>query len=208
MARYTDPVCKLCRRMGEKLFLKGARCFTGKCPLERQKTAKGKTRGLRRKVSEYARQLQEKQKIKYMTGILEGNLRRYLETARRKKGITGEELVRLLACRLDNVVYLLGFAPSKPAARQLVVHGHLLVNGRKVNIPSFQLKQGDQVALAEKSKSILPVKQSLEGSQSKGLPSWLSLDRDTLVGKVETIPERSQVYQEIKEQIIVEVCSR
>lgn len=207
MARDIGPVCRLCRRAGEKLFLKGSRCFTDKCPLESKKTTRGKSGGFR-KVSEYGRRLREKEKLKLSAGILEGKLRRYLRTAKRKKGITGEELLKLLACRLDNVVYLLGFAPSRPAARQLVGHGHLLVNGRKVDIPSFQLKPGDQITLREKSKSILSVKQSLENSASKGLPSWLSLDKDVLVGKVEAVPERNQIYQEIKEQMIVEFCSR
>ena len=202
MGRYTGPVCQLCRQTGEKLFLKATRCYTEKCPLGKKKG--GKAISFRPKVSEYGRQLREKRKAKYMAGLLEKQFAGYMKKALRSKEKPGEKFLRLLACRLDNVVYGLGFASSRRSARQLVTHGHFLVNGKKVDIPSFQLKPGDEITLKQKSKDNPLIKQSLESVKTRGIPSWLSFDEARFTGKVEAFPKRDEIYQDIKEQLIVE----
>jgi len=208
VARYTGPRCRLCRREGSKLFLKGDRCFTEKCAFERRSYAPGHHGQGRIKVSDYGIRLREKQRVRRIYGVNESQFRRYFEMADRQKGVTGTNLLVLLEKRLDNVVYRLGFAESRSQARQLVKHGHFLVNGRKVDIPSFQVKVGDEITVREKSKDIVPITQALEAVARRGIPDWLELDADNKKGTVKSIPERSHITMPIQEQFIVEFYSK
>ncbi len=208
MARNMEA-CRLCRREGEKLFLKGLRCYTEKCSLERRKYPPGQHWQNRTKLSDYGLQLREKQKVKRMYGVLERQFRRYFEIASRKKGVTGEALLQILETRLDNVVQRLGFAIGIKTARQLVCHGHIMVNGRKVNIPSYNVKPGDIIELREKSKEMSIIKESLEMARQRGIPSWLELDPENMRGKVMHIPTREEIpLENVQEQLIVELYSK
>ncbi len=208
MARYNGPVCRLCRREGTKLYLKGDRCYSEKCGIDRRPYAPGQHGQSRKKVSEYGVQLREKQKAKRIYGILETPFRNYFAHADRQDGMTGENLLRLLERRLDNVVYRLGFAGSRPEARQLVRHGHFTVNGRKVNIPSFLIKIGDVISVKEGSKESPRIKELIEQSGTKTPPAWLELDADQATGKVAAFPAREDIDIPVQEHLIVELYSR
>ena len=209
MARYTDPVCRLCRREGMKLFLKGERCYTDKCAIERRNYAPGQHgQGRRRKISEYAVQLREKQRLKRMYGLLESQFRRYFTMAERSREITGEALLKLLERRLDNMVYRLGMARSRAEARQLVRHSHFQVNGRRVDIPSFLTKAGDVISVREKSRTSETFKRSIELSERRGVPTWLQLDAQNFSGKVLKIPERDELTIPVNERLVVELYSK
>ena len=209
MAVYHDARCRLCRREGMKLFLKGQRCFTDKCAFERRGYAPGE-HGKSRRVKEtnYGVQLREKQKARRIYGLLERQFRHTFTRASEAKGVTGEVLLQLLERRLDNVVFRLGFAPSRSAARQLVGHGHFKVNGRRVDIPSVQLKAGDEVALREKSRKLTAVESSLEARKGQGVPEWLELNVAAGSGRVLNIPSRQSIPVPINEQLIVELYSK
>jgi small subunit ribosomal protein S4 len=208
MARYTDPVCRLCRREGAKLFLKGSRCYTKKCAFERRPAPPGQHGVRRRKVGDYGLQLREKQKVRRIYRILERQFRGYFEKAESRPGVTGENLLRLLELRLDNVVYRLGIASSRDQARQLVGHGHFAVNGRPTNIPSFQLKPGDTVAVRESRRDRAPFKLAKESLRSAQVPDWLTVDAATLTGTIAAVPRRDQMPLELNEQLVVEYYSR
>ena len=208
MARYTGAVCRLCRREGQKLFLKGERCYTDKCGFERRKYAPGMHGQSRKKLSEYGIQLREKQKARRYYGILESQFEKYFEMAEKQKGVTGENLLTILESRLDNVVYRLCFAMSRPEARQLVTHGHITVNGKKVNIPSYLISAGDVIAICEKSRGSEKIKEVLEKTESRIIPKWLDLDRNTLSGKVLALAQRDDIDLEIAEHLIVELYSK
>lgn len=208
MARYTGPVCRLCRREGAELFLKGERCFTDKCGIKRRTYPPGQHGQGRVKVSDYGVQLREKQKVRRIYGILENQFRGYFEQADRMKGVTGENLLFILERRLDNVVYRLGFASSRTEARQLVRHGHFTLNGRKVNIPSIQAKAGDVLQLREKSRKIAVISESLEAVVRRGIPQWLELDKDNFKGTIKALPVREDITMPIQEQLIVELYSK
>jgi small subunit ribosomal protein S4 len=208
VARYTDSVCRLCRREALKLYLKGERCYTDKCAIERRNYPPGQHGQKRPKFSEYAMQLREKQKVKRMYGILEGQFRRYFSIAERSRGITGEMLLQLLERRLDNMVYRMGFATSRPEARQLVRHGHFLVNGRKVNIPSALLKAGDVVTLRERSKNVTRVQEALAQAEHRGAPEWVEVNREGFTARVKALPTRAELTMPINEKLIVELYSK
>ena len=208
MARYTDASCRLCRREGEKLFLKGARCYTDKCAITRRSYAPGQHGQAKKKQSEYCLQLREKQKAKRYYGVLEKQFHNYFELASKKKGVTGENLLVLLERRLDNVVYRLGFASTRREARQLVNHGHFTVNGKRVNIPSYLVKTGDVVAVCEKSCSNAFFKKLKEDDVFAAAPKWLDRDKNTLTGKVIAAPAREDIDFEIAEHLIVELYSK
>lgn len=208
MARYTGPVCRLCRREGEKLFLKGERCYSDKCSISRRSYAPGQHGQGRKKNSEYATQFRMKQKAKRYYGILEGQFHSYFEEAERKQGVTGENLLRILESRLDNVVYRLGFASSRKEARQLVLHNHFTVNGKKVNIPSYLLKAGDVVAIKEKSYDSEKIKAVLEANSARPVASWLDKDIDAKTGKVINLPNREDIDTPVEESLIVELYSK
>ncbi|SHM85249.1 SSU ribosomal protein S4P [Caldanaerovirga acetigignens] len=208
MARHTGPVCRLCRREGIKLYLKGERCYTPKCAIDRRGYAPGQHGQMKRKLTEYGVQLREKQKAKRIYGVLEQQFKIYFEEASRKKGVTGENLLRLLECRLDNVVYRLGFAKSRAQARQIVRHGHIEVNGKKVNIPSYQVRPGDVIAVREKSRSLELFKEMAELGRGKVMPEWLSVNYDTLSGEVLRYPNREDIDVPIQEHLIVELYSK
>jgi small subunit ribosomal protein S4 len=209
VARYIGSVCKLCRRENTKLFLKSERCYTDKCAIVRRNYPPGQHGQGRIKQSEYSLQLREKQKIRRLYGVLERQFRGYFETAARTKGITGDNLLQLLERRLDNVVQRMGFAGSKKEARQLVRHGHLLVNGRRVNIPSYLLKAGDVVELREKSRGIVQVQQTLSAVEKRGFPSWLEIDKAQFRGKVLSLPARDEcTMPTVQEQLVVELYSK
>ncbi len=208
MARYRDSLCRLCRREGEKLFLKGDRCHTDKCAFERRKYIPGQHGTRRIKVSDYGIQLREKQKVKRIYGMLERQFRKYFEEAQKRKGVTGEQLLQFLELRLDNIVYRLGFASSRQQARQLVNHGHVLVNGRTVNIPSFRVKEGDVVEIKEKSRKIPLIQESLSKVEHRGLPQWLQLDAEAFRGKLLNVPSREEIPLAVKENLIVELYSK
>ncbi|UCF38077.1 MAG: 30S ribosomal protein S4 [Acidobacteriota bacterium] len=211
MARYTGPVCRLCRREGTKLFLKGQRCFTDKCAIEKRNYfpgEHGRSFFRRRQVIGYGQQLREKQKVKRSYGVLERQFRRYFQKAARQKGVTGEMLLQLLERRLDNVVYRLGIGSSRTQARQFVRHGHIRVNGRKVTIPSFLLDPGDEVSVREKSRKNPFIQESLEDVAGRGVPAWLSLDRDNFTGQVVELPNREEIKIPIEENLIVELYSK
>lgn len=208
MARYIDSVCKLCRREGMKLFLKGERCLSDKCAFERRSYGPGQHGQRQRKQSEYGVRLREKQKVKRLYGLLEKQFRNYYHRAARQKGITGENLLRLLERRLDNVVYRLGLAHSRKQARQLVRHNHLLVNGRRVNIPSYIVDKGDKVAVKEKSRRLEAFLTALERVDARGVPAWLEIDREQARGVVLSLPAREDIDQDIQEQLIIELYSK
>src|SRR5512139_617727 len=208
MARYIGPVCRLCRREGMKLFLKGERCYTEKCGIEKRNTPPGQHGRLRKaKLAGYGLQLREKQKVKRIYGVLEDQFRRYFEAADRTRGITGETLLQLLERRLDNAVYRMGFATSRAQARQLVRHGHFLVNAKKVDIPSYSLKQGDVVSVRSSSKENASILHAIEEVKGRGVPEWLSLDGQ-MGGKVMSMPTREQINLPVQEQLIVELYSK
>lgn len=209
MARYTGPVCRLCRREDMKLFLKGERCYTDKCGYERRSYPPGQhgqTR--RRKRSDYGEQLREKQKVKRIYGIAERQFRGYYARAARMKGVTGRNLIQMLERRLDNVVYRLGFVSDHAEGRQLVRHGHFVVNGRRVNIPSFLVRAGDTVEVREKSQKVVRVVEALAAVERRGVPGWLELDKDAFKGSVKAMPNREDVTLPIREQLIVELYSK
>jgi small subunit ribosomal protein S4 len=208
MARYTEAVCRLCRRSGDKLMLKGSRCFTPKCAMERRGKPTGRQTGRRRRLSDRGVQLREKQKARYSYGILERQFRRFFEAAERQAGITGENLLVLLERRLDNIVYRLGFADSRSQGRQLVQHGHILVNGQKVDIPSYLVKEGDTISWKEASTKTSYYEQMVQGIESKVIPSWLSLDIEKGVGQVISLPTPSDIEAKFELQSIVEYYSR
>jgi small subunit ribosomal protein S4 len=209
MARYIGPVCRLCRREGMKLFLKGERCYTEKCGIEKRNFAPGQHGKARKaKMAGYGIQLREKQKVKRIYGVLEDQFRRYFEQAERMRGITGETLLQLLERRLDNVTYRLGFATSRAQARQLVRHGHLTVNGRKTDIPSFSLKPGDIVALRSSSQKSPAVVHALEEVKGRGVPEWLQFDAAAFSAKMGSTPTREQINLPVQEQLIVELYSK
>ena len=209
MATYHGPRCKVCRRHGVKLFLKGMRCYTDKCAFERRAYGPGQHgQKRRRKTTDYGLQLKEKQKAKRIYGVLEKQFRNYYSEADRQKGITGENLMRLLERRLDNVVYRLGFAFSRSAARELVRHGHLTVNGRKVNIPSFLVKIGDEIIVNEKSQKNPEVRMAVDAKSGVGTVDWLELDPKKYQGRVLDIPSRDQIPSPVNEQLIVNFYSR
>ena len=208
MARYLGSVCRLCRREGIKLFLKGERCYTEKCAIERRNYPPGQHGQSRQKSSNYGLQLREKQKAKRIFGVLEGQFRNYFKKAERKSGITGENLLSMLESRFDNIVYRLGFAPSRKSARQLIRHGHLKINGRKVDIPTYQLKQGDIIELREKSKKIEWIKEAMESAVHRGIPQWLELTPEKFAGVVKNFPTREDITLPIQEQLIVELYSK
>ena len=212
MAKYRGPVCKLCRREGEKLFLKGQRCFTPKCAFERRSYPPGEhgkdSQFRRRRVSDYSRQLREKQKTRRVYGITERQFRRYYRTALQERGMTGENLLRLLERRLDNVVFRLGYAESRAQARTLVTHGHFNVNGRRTDIPSMLVREGDEIEVREGSRKRTYFKQLPEIAESKTVPDWLERDISILFGKIVKMPERMDVDANLNEQLIIEFYSR
>jgi small subunit ribosomal protein S4 len=208
MARYTGSVCRLCRREGAKLFLKGARCYTKKCSFEKRATPPGQHGVRRRKMGDFGIQLREKQKVRRVYGVLERQFRGYFDVAELRTGVTGEALLQMLERRLDNVVYRLGFAPSRAAARQLVSHGHFAVNGRPTNAPSYQLRAGDRVEVRESRRDREPFKVAKETLRSHQPPEWLSLDEASLAGTVLAIPRRDQMPLDLNEQLVVEYYSR
>ena len=208
MARYTGSVCRLCRREGAKLFLKGSRCYSKKCSFERRPTPPGQHGVRRRKVGDYGLQLREKQKVRRTYSVLERQFKNYFDAADARPGMTGENLLRLLELRLDNGVYRMGFAPSRAAARQLVTHGHFMVNGRPTNIPSYQLKAGDRVEVRETHREREPFKVAKETLRSHQAPEWLSIDAAKLSGAVLDQPRRDQMPLDLNEQLVVEYYSR
>ena len=208
MARYTDAVCRLCRRESQKLFLKGDRCYTDKCAADRRPYPPGQHGQGRAKTSEYGLQLREKQKAKRYYGILESQFQGYYTVAAKRKGKTGENMLALLESRLDNVIYRLGFAMSRAEARQLVLHGHFLINGRKVNIPSFLVKPGMIITLKEKSRHLDKLKAVIEANAFRQPPKWLEYDANAMVAKVAAVPEREDIDIPIEEQLIVEFYSK
>lgn len=209
MSRYSGPVCRQCRRENAKLFLKGDRCYTDKCALERRNYAPGQHGQRRTKVSDYGTQLREKQKVKRAYGLQEKQFRLYFSKADRMKGVTGENLLMLLERRLDSVIYRLGFSVSRSQARTLVRHGHFQVNGQKVNIPSFLVRPNDVVSLREKSREVACINESLDSVMRRGVPSWVELDRDAFKGVMKTLPVRGELTTpEFQEQLIVELYSK
>ena len=208
MARYTEAVCRMCRREGQKLFLKGDRCYTQKCAMECRAYAPGMHGQNRSKTSEYGQQLREKQKAKRYYGLLENQFRNYFELAERRPGQTGENLLAILESRLDNVVYRLGFAMSRAEARQLVSHGHFTVNGRKVNIPSYLVKPGMVISLKDSSKSLEKIKANVEANAFRQPPKWLEYDVNNMIAKVTAVPAREDIDLPIEEHLIVELYSK
>ena len=209
MARYIGPVCRLCRREGMKLFLKGERCYTEKCAIEKRNMPPGQHGKLRKaKIVGYGLQLREKQKVKRIYGVLENQFRRYFEMADRTRGITGETLLQLLERRLDNVLYRLGLATSRAQARQLARHGHFTVNGRKVDIPSYQVKAGDVVGVRASSAQNPAIQHALEEVKGRGVPEWLSFDTGSMSGRIASLPTREQINLPVQEQLIVELYSK
>lgn len=207
MARYTGPVCRLCRREGLKLYLKGDKCFTDKCPVSKRNYAPGQHGQSRKKVTEYGMQLREKQKVKRFYGISESQMVKYFDIADKMQGITGENLLHLLETRLDNVVYRLGFAQSRPEARQLVTHGHFTVNGNNTDIPSFRVSEGDIIAVKEKSKASTKIKSIIENHNGTQVP-WVNVDLDNLKGNVVAEPAREDLDLPVEEHLIVELYSK
>ncbi len=208
MARYRGSVCRLCRREGMKLYLKGERCYTDKCAIERRAYAPGQHGQSRRKPSEYGMQLREKQKARRIYGVLERQFRNYFKKAEQQKGVTGETLLQMLESRLDNVVYRLGFAGSRSEARQLVRHGHFRVNGRKVNIPSYLTRPGDEITVKEKSRGTNRFKELWEIAAQRTMPEWLDLDIDNWKGRVVRLPSRDEIDVPVSEHLIIELYSR
>ena len=209
MARYRDAQCKLCRREGEKLFLKGSRCYSDKCAIERRAYAPGQHgQSRRRKVSEYGLQLREKQKVRRMYGLLERQFHNYFKRAAQRKGITGENLLQLLECRLDNVVYRMGFGATRAESRQLVSHKAVMVNGHCVNIPSYQIKPSDVVAIRERAKKQARIQDSLTVAEQYGFPDWVDVDVGKMEGTFKAVPEREELPADVNEQLVVELYSK
>ena len=209
MARYIGPVCRLCRREGMKLFLKGERCYTEKCAIEKRNFAPGQHGKTRKsKLAGYGVQLREKQKVKRIYGVLENQFRRYFEMADRTRGITGETLLQLLERRLDNVIYRLGLGTSRAQARQFVLHGHFLVNGRKVDVPSYQVKAGDTITVRGTSAQNAAIVHAMEEVKGRGVPEWLMFDAGQMTGRIQSLPTRAQINLPVQEQLIVELYSK
>jgi len=208
LARYTGPVCRLCRRENMKLYLKGDRCYSDKCAYERRNYAPGQHGRMRAKLSDYGLRLREKQKLKRIYGLTETQFKRYFKEAERQKGVTGTNFLILLERRLDNVVYRLGFAQSRAQARQLVRHGHFLVNGKPVDIPSYLLKPGDTVTVREKSRNLAVINEALEALPRRGVPPWLELRKEQYEGVFKTFPTREEIDIPVQEQLIVEFYSK
>jgi small subunit ribosomal protein S4 len=209
MARYAGPVCRLCRREGMKLFLKGERCYGEKCAIERRNVPPGQHgKGRRARMAGYGLQLREKQRVKRMYGVLESQFRRYFKEADRRRGVTGETLLQLLEGRLDNIVYRLGFATSRPQARQLVRHGHFTVNGRRADIPSYAVRAGDTVEVRPSSSKNPVIVYAMEEVKGRGVPEWLEIDGEKLTGRLASVPTRDQLNLPIQEQLIVELYSK
>jgi len=208
MAKYRGPVCRLCRREGVKLFLKGSRCMTEKCAIERRSYPPGQHGQGRQRVSEYSAQLREKQKLKRIYGLQERQFRGIFGKAERQTGVTGEHLLKLLECRLDNVVYRLGFACSRREARQLVNHGHFLVNGKKTDVPAYYVRIGDAIEVRQRSRAVGAIVASLDAVESRGIPAWLELNRETFKGTVKAVPTKDDIALPVNEQMVVELYSR
>src|SRR3990170_4037574 len=208
MARYREAVCRLCRRAGEKLFFKGEKCYTDKCPVSRRPYPPGQQGQARPKFSSYGEQLREKQKVKWQYRLLEKQFKGYFHKAEAGKGVTGENLLRLLERRLDNVVYRLGFASSRADARLLVRHGHILVNGKRFTIPSYFVRAGDVVSVKEQSRQMGRIVSALDGAQRRGVPEWAEVDREGFSGRIKILPTRSDITAPINEKLIVELYSK
>lgn len=208
MARYTEAVCKLCRREGQKLFLKGSRCYTDKCGITRRAYAPGQHGQGRKKTSEYGLQLRAKQMTKRFYGVLETQFRGYYDKATRKEGKTGDELLSILETRLDNVIYRIGWGSSRAEARQLVVHGHFTVNGKRVDIPSYLVKPGEVISIKDKSRQSDKIKAVVEANSAHPVPKWLDINRETLEGKVIALPSREDIDLAVDETLIVELYSK
>jgi len=207
MARYTDSSCRLCRREGEKLFLKGERCYSGKCAVTRRQYAPGQHGQGRKKISDYGIHLREKQKAKRYYGLLESQFSKYFDMANKKQGVTGENLLQILESRFDNVIYRIGLASSRKEARQLVNHGHFTINGKKVNIPSYLVKVGEVISVREKSRDSSKIKDLMDGN-GRAVPKWLDMDRNTMTAKVVALAERDDIDMSIQEHLIVEFYSK
>ncbi len=209
MARYTGAVCRMCRREGEKLFLKGDRCYTEKCSVERRKYPPGQHgQGRRTKISDYGIQLREKQKVRRMYFVLERQFRRYFHMAERMKGMTGENLLQILERRMDNMVYRAGFAPTRRLARQMVTHGHFTVNGRKAAVPSILMRPGDVVEVREKSRTLQPVVDAMQRAAHRGTPPWIEVDEKAFRAKLSYLPSRDEIGLPVEERLIVELYSK
>jgi small subunit ribosomal protein S4 len=208
VAKYSGPVCRLCRREGEKLFLKGSRCMTEKCAIERRSYPPGQHGQARQRTSDYSLQLREKQKLKRIYGLQECQFRGIFERAERQTGVTGDTLLRLLECRLDNVVYRLGFGASRKEARQLVNHGHMMINGRRVKAPGALVKAGDAIEVRQKSREMLPIQGALAAVDGRGIPEWLELDRNAFKGMIRSLPTKEHIVLPVNEQMVVELYSR
>ena len=208
MARYIGPKCRLCRREGEKLFLKGEKCYTSKCAMENRAFPPGQHGQRRTRLSDYATQLREKQKLRRIYGVLEKQFRMYYKEADRLKGSTGENLLQLLESRLDNVVYRMGFGVSRDEARQLIRHGAISVNGGRVTIPSYQVNASDEIAIREKSKAQLRIKNSAQLAEQRSIPEWLNVDTAKLTGVFKSVPERTDLSSDINEHLVVELYSK
>ncbi|NLY30467.1 MAG: 30S ribosomal protein S4 [Firmicutes bacterium] len=208
MARYTGPVCRLCRREGEKLFLKGDRCYTEKCAVDRRTYPPGQHGQGRRKESEYGLHLREKQKVRRIYGVLERQFERYYDRAARQKGITGENLLQLLEMRLDNIVYRMGLGASRAQARQLVLHGHIAVNGKKVDIPSYEVQPGDVISVRENSRNLQLIKDNVEAAAGRTMPEWMEVNLEQMEGKILAVPTRDQIDISVQEHLIVEFYSQ
>ncbi len=208
MARNTGPVCKLCRREGVELFLKGEKCLTAKCGVKKRNYAPGVHGRRRVKHSDYGDQLREKQKMKRIYGLMERQFRNYFVLASRSPMVTGEKLVHLLEGRLDNVVYRMGFASSRPQARQLVSHAHVMVNEKKVNLPSYQVKAGDEISIREKSRGMHTLIVNLDAQMQRGLPSWIEVDQEKMIGKLLNLPSSEEVALPVQEKLVIELYSR
>jgi len=208
LARYRDSVCRICRREGLKLFLKGDRCYTDKCSIDRRAYPPGQHGQGRKKTTDYGVQLREKQKVRRMYGLLEKQFRGYFKIAERQKGVTGENLLVLIESRLDNMVYRLGFASSRNEARQMVSHGHFLIDGKRANVPSIRLKAGSMVEVRDKSQKHGKINDALDAVVRRGVPAWLELDRDKFKGTVKALPSREDITMPIQENLIVELYSK
>jgi small subunit ribosomal protein S4 len=208
MARNTGPVCRLCRREGVELFLKGEKCLTAKCGVKKRNYPPGVHGRRRVKHSDYGDQLREKQKMKRIYGLMERQFRNYFVLASRSSMVTGEKLVHLLEGRLDNVVYRMGFASSRPQARQLVSHAHVMVNGKKVNLPSYQVKAGDEISIREKSRGMHTLIVNLDAQMQRGLPSWIEVDQEKMIGKLLNLPSSEEVALPVQEKLVIELYSR
>ncbi len=206
--RYTGPVCRLCRREGVKLYLKGDKCYTDKCPVQRRAYPPGQHGQSRKKLSEYGLQLRMKQRLRRIYGVSERQLENYYDAAARKRGITGEILLQTLEMRLDNVIYRFGLGASRPQARQLVMHGHVTVNGKKVDIPSYQVRVGDVIAIRESSRNLDVIKVNAEAASGRALPEWLEFDAEKLEGSIKAVPAREQIDIPVEEHLVVEYYSR